>query len=171
MAPNYHQRPHCRWKSRGNVNRLRCMRAFRSRERCPRKYLVLGRRMFARTSIFYIEAGRGYHWGVQLAFSIICSRCAQGQRRGCSIDVLLVATLSLEVGDEGDSLVGRSRAVRGDQIHQSALYVLAHGYGAADIDVGAVGDPRPQIAADLAHAILDIEFLFAIARPSERKTS
>jgi hypothetical protein len=50
------------------------MRAFRSRERCPRKYLALGWRMFGRTSIFYIEAGRGYHWGVQPAFSIICSR-------------------------------------------------------------------------------------------------
>src|SRR5215831_12731611 len=41
----------------------------------------------------------------------------------------------------------------------------------ADIDMGAVGDPRLQIAADLAHAILDIEFLFAVARPSERETS
>jgi len=40
----------------------------------------------------------------------------QEQRCGCSIDVLLVATLFLEVGDEGDSLVDRSRAVRGDQI-------------------------------------------------------
>src|SRR5262245_61111596 len=39
----------------------------------------------------------------------------------------------------------------------------------ADIDMGAVGDPRPQIAADLAHAILDIEFPFAIAGPGERK--
>src|SRR5262249_29090650 len=91
------------------------------------------------------------------------------QRCGCSIDVLLVATLSLEVGDEGDSLVDRSRAVRGDQIHQGALHILAHGYGAADIDVRAVGEPSPQLAADLAHAVLDVELLGAVARPGERE--
>src|SRR5262245_64726271 len=94
-------------------------------------------------------------------------RPGRGQR---SIDVLLIATLFLEIGDEGDGLVDRSRAVRGDQIDQCALHVLTHGDGAADIDVGAVGDPRPQIAADLAYAILDVEFLLVVARPRERKT-
>src|SRR5262252_8398028 len=99
---------------------------------------------------------------------LMVSCCAVQQS---SIDVLLVAPLFLELGDEGDGLVDRSGAMRSGHIDKRALHVLAHGYGATDIDMGAVGDPRPQIAADLAHAILDIEFLFAVARPSERETS
>src|SRR5207253_1023595 len=62
--------------------------------------------------------------------------CSLGSR-GPSINVLLVSAFSLEVGDEGDRLVGRPRALRGNQIDQSALHVLAHTYCAADIDLRA----------------------------------
>jgi hypothetical protein len=59
-----------------------------------------------------------------------------------SIDVLLIAALLLEIGDEGDRLIGRAYAVLGDDLDQRALDVLGHALGiAADIDVGAVGDP------------------------------
>src|SRR5215471_14585748 len=71
---------------------------------------------------------------------LMVSCCAVQQS---SIDVLLVAPLFLELGDEGDGLVDRSRAMRSGHIDKRALHVLAHGYGAADIDMGAVGDPRP----------------------------
>src|SRR5712691_5967901 len=89
---------------------------------------------------------------------------------GRSVDVLLVAALPLEVGDEGDRLVDRARAVLGDDVDQRALDVAGHALGvAADIDVGAVGEPGPEIAADLAHPILDVELLLGVARPGERE--
>src|SRR5262249_53293204 len=97
---------------------------------------------------------------------------AWGRReRKASVDVLLVASPLLEVGDERDRLVDRAHAELRNDIDQRKLHVLGHALGvAAAIDVRSVGEPRPQVATDLAHAILHVEFLLAVARPGERET-
>src|SRR5262245_20595400 len=74
------------------------------------------------------------------------------------VNVLLVTAFALEIGDEGDRLVHAARAVLRHDVHQRDLHVLGHALGvAADVNVGAVGEPRPQIVSDLAHAILYVE--------------
>src|ERR1700676_915498 len=79
-----------------------------------------------------------------------------------SIDVLLEPALFLEFPDKADGLIGGARAELRDDINERALDILGHPLGvAADIDVRAVGQPRPQLAADFAHAVLHIEFLVA----------
>src|ERR1700739_513745 len=61
--------------------------------------------------------------------------------------------------------------MRGDDVDQAAFNILAHPFGiAADINIGALGEPGPYFAADLAHAILHIEFLVAVPRPSQRQS-
>jgi hypothetical protein len=57
------------------------------------------------------------------------------------IDVLLVSALLLEVGHEGDRIVDAARPMRGHEVDQYALHVLAHGDRAANIDMRAIGDP------------------------------
>src|SRR5215472_11931411 len=91
---------------------------------------------------------------------------------GCSVDIGLVAAGLLEVGDEGDRLVGGARAESCDHVDERALHVLRHVFGvAADVDVRAFGDPSPQVAPDFAHAMLDVDFLPAVARPRQSEAS
>src|SRR3981081_3907171 len=83
-----------------------------------------------------------------------------------SVDVLLEPILFLEFRDKADGLVGRTCTELRDDIDQRAFDIFRHPLGvAADINVRAFGQPRPQFAADLAHAVLHIEFLVAVARP------
>ena len=50
------------------------------------------------------------------------------------------------------------------------LHILGHAQRvAADINVRAFLDPRPQIAPGLAHAVLHVDLLLAVARPGERQ--
>src|SRR5665213_1187591 len=87
-----------------------------------------------------------------------------------SINVLLEPALFLQLSDKGHGLVGRTRAELRDDVDQRALDILGHALGiAADVDVGALCQPRPQLAADLAHAILHVELLVAVARPRQRQ--
>ena len=68
------------------------------------------------------------------------------------------------------SSVERAPCCGGD-IDQGALDVLRHAFGvAADIDMRPLGEPTPQLRPDLAHAVLDVEFLIAVARPGERQS-
>src|SRR5262249_49093634 len=112
----------------------------------------------------------------------IGSRASGAIRAGCtsdgirdsvialSIDVGLITAGLLEVGHEGDRLVSAARADRRDHVDERALHVLRHVFGvAADVNVSAVCDPGPQVAPDLAHAMLDVDFLFAVARPRQRE--
>ncbi len=63
-----------------------------------------------------------------------------------------------------------ARAVLGNDIDQREFDVLGHALGvAADIDVRAVSEPGPQIAAGFAHAVLHVDLLIAVARPGERQ--
>src|SRR5207237_5881940 len=58
----------------------------------------------------------------------------------------------------------------GDDLDPRAFHILGHALGvAADVDVGAIGQPSPELAAELAHAILDVELFAAVARPRERE--
>src|SRR6185436_16181370 len=88
-----------------------------------------------------------------------------------SIHVELEPAPLLEFPDEDDRLVGRARAELGDDVDKRPLDVLGHPLGvAADVDVGAFGEPGPHLAADLAHAVLHIKLLLAVARPCERQS-
>src|SRR5262249_12285135 len=104
-----------------------------------------------------------------------CAACASAAaavepRAGPSIYVLLIAADLFQIGDESNGLIARARAVRGDDLDPGALHILGHALGvAADVDVGAFGEPRPELAAELAHAILDVELLTAVARPRQRE--
>src|SRR5215831_9959965 len=87
-----------------------------------------------------------------------------------SVHVLLIAAALLELSHEGDRVVGRARAVLRDDVDERPLHVLGHALGVtAYIDVGAVGEPSPQVAPHLAHAVLHVELLLAVARPGERQ--
>src|SRR5260370_36456987 len=89
-----------------------------------------------------------------------------------SVHVLLIAAALLEIGDERNRLVGRAHPEGRHHVDEGALHVPRHVLGvAADIDVGAFREPRPQVAADLAHAVLHVELLLAVARPGEREAS
>src|SRR5215469_10592445 len=85
-----------------------------------------------------------------------------------SIHILLVAAVLLHLGHEGDRLVGRAYPEGRHDLDQRRLDVLGHALGvAADIDMRALGEPGPQIAANVAHAVLDIDFFGGVARPGE----
>src|SRR5882672_10521128 len=74
------------------------------------------------------------------------------------IDVLLEPALLLEFRDKQHGLVGGPGTALGDDIDQRALAILCHPLGvAADVDVGALRQPRPDFAADFAHAVLHVE--------------
>src|ERR1043166_10053281 len=91
-------------------------------------------------------------------------------RAHASVDVLLVAALLLELRHERDRLLDGARAMLRHDVDQRALDILRHALGiAADIDMRAVGEPGPEVAADLAHAVLHEEFLAPVARPGERE--
>ena len=75
-----------------------------------------------------------------------------------SIHILLIAAAFLELGHERDGFVGRAHAEGRDDIDERRFDILGHALGiAADIDVGAVGEPGPQIAADVKHMAKDVE--------------
>ena len=58
--------------------------------------------------------------------------------------------------------------MRRDDLDERALDVLGHALGvAADVEMRAFGEPAPQLRPDLAHAVLDVDFLVAVARPGE----
>src|ERR1700676_651670 len=61
-----------------------------------------------------------------------------------SIDVLLEPALLLEFPDKQHGLVGGPRAELRDDVDQRTFDVLRHPFGvAADIDIGAFGEPAP----------------------------
>src|SRR5882672_7143998 len=90
--------------------------------------------------------------------------------KSASIDILLVAAALLEFGYERNRLVGFARTMGRHDVDQRALDVLGHSLAiAADVNVSALGKPSPQVAADLAHAVLHVDFLIAVARPGKRE--
>src|SRR6516225_6145925 len=80
-----------------------------------------------------------------------------------SVYVELEPALLLEIGDEADGLVRGAGSKLRDDIDQRPLDILCHALGiAANIHVRAFGEPCPQLAPDLAHAVLNIEFLGSV---------
>src|SRR5215831_10534413 len=79
-----------------------------------------------------------------------------------SVNVGLKPPALLQVAHEGDGLARTAAALLGDDVHQRPLDVLAHAHGAADVDMGAVGEPLPDFASDLAHAVLDVELCLVV---------
>src|SRR6202034_928528 len=67
-------------------------------------------------------------------------------------------------------LAGRAAAMHGNDVNERSLDVLRHPQRVtADVDMCAVIEPGPEVAADFTHAMLDVDFLVAVARPGERK--
>jgi hypothetical protein len=61
-----------------------------------------------------------------------------------SVYVLLEPAFLLEFPDKADRFIGGTRAELRDDIDQRALDIFRHPFGvAADIDVGAIGEPCP----------------------------
>src|SRR5712671_1796174 len=87
-------------------------------------------------------------------------RGACGAWRLCpSVDVLLITALLLQLGHESDRLVGRACAVLRHDVDKRELDILGHVLGvAAHIEMRALGEPGPEVATDLAHAVLHVEF-------------
>src|SRR5215472_2807595 len=110
------------------------------------------------------------------ALVLACAADALARVRVCprprtSLNILLIAPGLFQIGDERNRLVGGARTVRGNDLDPRGLDVPGHAFGiAADIDVRAVSEPSPQLAADLAHTVLDVELLGAVARPGERES-
>jgi hypothetical protein len=71
------------------------------------------------------------------------SIAAQNTGRVCSISVCLITAALLEIGNESDGIIGRTRAMLCDDVDECAFDVLAHADGAADINVRTLGDPPP----------------------------
>src|SRR4029077_6948887 len=86
-----------------------------------------------------------------------------------SVHVGLITAGFLKRGEEYAGLLERACAMLGDNIEEGALGVFAHRDGAADIDMRALGDPAPEIAAGLAHPVLHVELSRAVARPGQRQ--
>src|SRR6516162_5693686 len=125
--------------------------------------------VFERAKIFGPCAHQQFSpaWPKHLARALgPCHRRKAGADR--SIDVSLIAAGFLQLGEECAGLFERTCAMFRDYIEQGALDVFAHRDGAADIDMCALGDPTPQIAAGLAHAVLHIDLPCTVARPSQR---
>src|SRR3954454_23194733 len=88
-----------------------------------------------------------------------------------SIDVLLEAPLPFQLCHEQHSFVGAPRAELCDDIDQRPFDVFRHPLGVStDIHVSTFGQPRPNVAADFSHAILDVKLLVPVPRPSQRQS-
>ncbi len=99
-----------------------------------------------------------------------CARPADGRRARSSINVLLVAALLLQLRHEGDRLdrpSARRAAPRCRPARARRPWPCA--WRRRRRRMRAVGEPGPEVAADLAHAVLHVEFLVAVARPGERE--
>src|SRR5829696_3022561 len=87
-----------------------------------------------------------------------------------SIHVGLVAARLLKALYEDDGFIDGSSAVLRDDIDEGGFHVLGHALGiAADVEMRALREPAPQLRPDLAHAILHVDLVCAVARPGERQ--
>src|SRR5581483_7337295 len=86
--------------------------------------------------------------------------------RAPSVDVRLVAAFRLQLGDEAAGAgLTHLPGPRGD-LDQRFFYVARHALGiAADVEVGAVSEPRPQLRSRLAHAVLHVDLGGTVTRP------
>src|SRR5579863_3454905 len=86
------------------------------------------------------------------------------------INVGLVTAIDLQLAEEPHRLGRCAAAMLGDDVDERGLDVLGHAQRvAADIDVRAIIKPGPEVAANLAHAVLDVDLLVAVARPGKRQ--
>ena len=92
-------------------------------------------------------------------------------RHGLLIHVDLIAVILFQFGNVARGVFGAAFAVLGNDVDQRAFDVFRHAQSvAAHIYVRATLKPGPKIAAVIAHAMLDVDFLVAVARPGKRQT-
>src|SRR5690606_13480325 len=80
------------------------------------------------------------------------------------IHVAAVAFGGLEGVDVGGGVLDGIAAVFGHDVVQGLIHVLGHALGvAADVEVPAGFEPRPEFGAGLAHAVLHVELVGLVA--------
>src|SRR5680860_75523 len=86
------------------------------------------------------------------------------------IDIGLVATRRAQRLHIGLRVLRGFSAARADDVDQRALDVLGHALGvAAHIEMRAALEPCEEFRTLLAHSVLHVDFLVAVARPGERQ--
>src|SRR5262249_14193705 len=89
-------------------------------------------------------------------------------RHGPLIYIYLIAVILFQLGDIARGVFRSAFTVLGNDVYQSAFNVFRHAQSiAAYIYVCATLEPGPKIASVVAHAMLDIDFLVAVARPGQ----
>src|SRR3974390_901602 len=81
-----------------------------------------------------------------------------------SVHVRLIAAFTFHIRDEFFRPLRRAAAVLRNDVRQRRLDVLRHAQRvAAHVDVCAIVEPCPDVAADFAHAVMHVDFLFRVA--------
>src|SRR5690348_3071418 len=113
----------------------------------------------------------GVGWGVPLCKLLKIKRpegvepLGQVTKSAISVNVAQVPLLLLHVRQELLGVLRALAAVEGDRLQQRRLDIRSHPLGiAADVKVGSVLQPPPQIGAALPHPVLDVDLLLLVAR-------
>src|SRR4051794_31765158 len=82
-----------------------------------------------------------------------------------SVNVALIAAGLGHPSDVCFRSLGRQTALLGDDLKERAVDVAGHSPGvAADVEVGPLLEPTPELAGALAHPVLDVDLLGLVAR-------
>ena len=86
------------------------------------------------------------------------------------VNIGLETLLLFEVRDKRHGFIRGKSAMLASDVGKRPLDILRHALRvAADIEMGALLKPSPDVPAGHAHAVLDIEFFAAVARPGQRE--
>src|ERR1044071_5860173 len=85
---------------------------------------------------------------------------------GCgSVDVALVAALGGEAGEIGFGSGGLHAALLGEDVEEAAIDIARHPLRvAADVEMRALFEPRPEERGAFEEAVLDVDLVLLVAR-------
>src|SRR5947207_1638534 len=97
-------------------------------------------------------------------FSVERVGCGPAPLTG-SVDVPLIAALGAESGEIGLRGSGLHATFLGEDVGEPAIDIARHPLGvAADIEMRALFEPRPQLGGVFEEAVLDVDFVLLVAR-------
>src|SRR5690606_23176526 len=79
-----------------------------------------------------------------------------------SVDVAGVAPFGLQRGEVLGGRLAVAAVVRGHHVQQRRVHVLAHGDGAADVEVRTALQPVVDLGATLAQSVLDVDLAWLV---------
>ena len=92
------------------------------------------------------------------------------ERREFLVHVALVAAVLLHISEVSSGFLSRLIAVGGDDFDEGGFDVFCHaGSITANVEAGTAFEPSPKLCPLLNHEVLDVDFLFCIARPGDRE--